>query len=239
MTGRGLHSLCLAAAAALLFSIPALAAPPLDEPPAWASLTVQQQAALAPLQRDWSRIDSPQKQKWLEVAGRFPKMAEADRERVQRRMSDWASMTPSERGRARLQFQETRQLSAEDRQARWEAYKALPDEERRALAQKAKPPARPASAADAGTADASPKRNILPPGRQAPLRPVSPAVVQARPGATTTLMSTPPAAPGHQQPGMPKIVATDGFVEPNTLLPKRGAQGAAVSRAASEPASRR
>ena len=34
---------------------------------------------------------------------------------------------------------------------------------------------------------------------------------------------------------MPKIVASEGFVNPNTLLPERGPQGAAV-RPASNPA---
>jgi hypothetical protein len=32
---------------------------------------------------------------------------------------------------------------------------------------------------------------------------------------------------------MPKIAATPGFVDPATLLPKRGPQGAAAQRAAS------
>lgn len=216
------------------------AAGPVDTPPAWASLTHAQQAALAPLQRDWASIDVARKQKWLEVAARFPKMPEAERERVQARMGEWARMTPTQRARARMQFQETRQYSPEDRQARWEAYKALPDDERRALAQRAKPAARAASVPEAKTtaADASPKRNIVPAGRPAVAKPVAPTVVQARPGATTTLMSAKAPAPGHQQPGMPKIAATDGFVNPTTLLPSRGPQGAAISAAAaSAPAS--
>jgi hypothetical protein len=46
------------------------------------------------------------------------------------------------------------------------------------------------------------------------------------------------APPAHHQTGMPKIAATPGFVDPATLLPKRGPQGAAVRSAAasSEPA---
>ena len=53
----------------------------------------------------------------------------------------------------------------------------------------------------------------------APPRPVAPTVVQAQPGATTTLISKPPAPPPHQQPGLPKIAATPGFVDQATLLP--------------------
>jgi hypothetical protein len=164
-------------------------------------------------------------------------MPEAERQRVQDRMTAWARMSPDERGRARLQFQESRQFSAEERQSRWEAYLALPDDERRALAQRQRattPEPATAQAPQPATAT-DPKRNVLPPGRQAVTKPVAPTVVQAKPGATTTLMSTKPAPPAHQQAGMPKIVASEGFVNPNTLLPKRGPQGAAV-RSAATPA---
>jgi hypothetical protein len=34
--------------------------------------------------------------------------------------------------------------------------------------------------------------------------------------------------PAHQQTGLPKIAATPGFVDPVTLLPRRGPQGAAA-----------
>lgn len=240
MTHR-LATALLAAACLIAAAWPVLAAGPAQPAPspAWASLTRAQQTALAPLQRDWVTIEDSRKQKWLEVASRFPAMPEAERQRVQARMTEWARMTPAERTRARLQFQESRQFSPEDRQARWEAYKALPDDERRALAQRARPGAKAASAAEARAADASPKRNLVPSAtRKAAVKPVAPTVVQARPGATTTLMSTRAVPPGHQQPGLPKIAATEGFVNPTTLLPRRGPQGAAVSAAASGPAGR-
>jgi len=203
-----------------------------DQPPTWASLTKTQQTALAPLQREWPTIDPRGKQKWLEMAGHFDAMPAAERQRVQERMAEWARMGPTERGRARLQFQETRQFSAEDRQTRWEEYKALPDEQRRELAQRAKPAPKPASAVDAGASETSAKRNTVPSTPQARVKPVAPALVQAKPGATTTLMSAKPASPAHQQPGLPKIAATEGFVNPTTLLPRRGPQGAAVNAAA-------
>jgi hypothetical protein len=233
----------VAALLAVALAWPARAADPapVDQRPAWASLTGAQQTALAPLQRDWASIDTARKQKWLEVARRFPTMPEAERQRVQERMAAWAHMTPAERGRARLQFQETRQLSPEDRQARWEAYKALPDDERQKLARQAKPPLRPAaSAPDLHAPDANAKRNLVPTTRQAVTKPVAPTLVQAKPGATTTLMSTQPAPPAHEQPGLPKIAATEGFVNRNTLLPSRGPQGAAVQASvASQPQRRR
>jgi len=41
-------------------------------------------------------------------------------------------------------------------------------------------------------------------------------------------MSQPATPPAHHQPGMPKIAATEGFVDRSTLLPQRGPQGAAM-----------
>jgi hypothetical protein len=208
--------------------------------PSWSALSPAQQQALAPLQRDWSSIDASRKQKWLEIAARFPSMPGAERARVQQRMADWTRMTAAERTQARMQFQEVRQLPAEERQARWQAYQALPEEERKTLAQRAKPVAKPAPAL-AATKDPRPdgvKRNMVETQAAPPKRAVAPTVVQAKPGATTTSMATRVAPPAHNQAGLPKIAATPGFVDPATLLPRRGAQGAAVrsAAAATDPA---
>ena len=159
--------------------------------------------------------------------------------RVQQRMAEWARLSPNERAQARLQFQEVQQISPAERQAKWGAYQALSPDERKTLAQQAKPVARPASAPKAASAAAaSTKRDGAPAVTQSvPLRPVAPTVVQAKPGATTTSMTTRATPPPHHQPGMPKIAATKGFVDPATLLPQRGPQGAAVrTAAASAPA---
>jgi hypothetical protein len=69
------------------------------------------------------------------------------------------------------------------------------------------------------------------------LRPVAPAVVQVRPGASTAPITRPRLPPLHHQAGLPKIAATADFVDPVTLLPRRGAQAAAssVRREATSP----
>jgi hypothetical protein len=213
---------------------------------AWETLSPAQKQVLAPLQRDWSSLDPKRKEKWLEVAARYPTMSEDRRSRLQERMAAWARMTPSERASARLQYQEIRQLPPEERQARWRAYQALSEDERRALAQRARPPARGAAGADtrpdAGSTvtNGNLKNNLVVPRPQAKARTVAPSVVNAQPGATTTTVTTPAAPPAHHQAGMPKIAATPGFVDPATLLPQRGPQGAAVSApAASAPAAKR
>lgn len=226
-------SVLLATVAALCAAEPVT----VDRTPSWASLTRTQQSALAPLQRDWASIDTARKQKWLEVARRFPSLPEAERQRIQERMAEWARLTPAERGSARLQFQETRQISAEDRQARWEAYRALPDDERRELADRAKKPqAKAGPAPEPRAADAAPKRNVVnTTARQTTVKPVAPTLVQAKPGATTSLLTAKNSPPTYQQSGLPKIAATSDFVDPNTMLPQRGPQGAAVHASGNKP----
>jgi len=221
---------------------------PASNPPAppaevsgWTALTPVQRSALAPLKSEWSSLDSTRQQKWLEVASRFPSMSADERARVQVRMSEWVKMSPAERGRARQQFQEARQLSPGDRQARWQAYQALAPAERNALAARngadVAKPARPATAAAPASA---PKRNLVTPQpAAAPIKPVGPTLVQAKPGVTTTLMSQPASPPLHHQAGLPKIAATQGFVDPATLLPKRGPQGAAIATPPDTAASQR
>jgi hypothetical protein len=192
----------------------------------WASLTVQQRRELQQLQKVWPSLSADRQQKWLEVAARMPLMSNEERGRVRERMFEWAQMSPAQRGQARLQFQEVRQWPADDRQARWEAYLALTDDERTALAGQASRSAQPPV-----SGSATQKKNTVyasAPGLNVK-KPVAPTVVQIKPGATTQLVSKVHAPPSHHQPGMPKIVATSTFVDPQTLLPKRGPQAAAMA----------
>jgi hypothetical protein len=173
-------------------------------------------------------------------------------------MAEWAKLTPQERGQARLQFQEARQAAPKDRQAQWEAYQALPAERKNQLAARVVPPTSTpgADASRAGvkangpktergekTANAAGKSNLVPnPAFATPPKPVAPMVMQAQPGATTSLISKRAVPPPHQQTGLPKIAGTSGFVDQSTLLPKRGPQGAATRSAAAsevEPLQRR
>lgn len=225
----------------------------------WLDLTASQRAALKPLERDWSGIDASGKSKWLELSSRVPSMSSDERTRIHARMSDWAKLSPQERGRARLNFEEAKQLPTKDRQARWEAYQALPPERKRELAARTEP--YPPGVAGHSTrrtgvagvrADSADtlkrevpqgKSNIVPnPAFAAPPKPVAPTIVQAHPGATTTLISKRPSPPSHQQTGLPKIAATPEFVDKSTLLPQRGPQGAATRPAAvpdQQPAKRK
>ncbi len=222
----GLVGLAAAVAAQTPAIKTATAAPaskmPAEAGPAWAQLPAAQQAALAPLHGQWRSLDANRKDKWIAVAQRFPALPAAERQRVQARMAEWARLSPAERGRARQNFQELRNLHVDDRQALWEAYRSLPAEQQRELAQRARPAVRASEPA------ATVKRNVPVNTGLAHGKSVTPTVVQARPGATTNLVTKAPAPPVHNQPGLPKIVATEGFVNRSTLLPKRGPQGAAA-----------
>ncbi len=197
-------------------------------PLVWDELPAAQRSVLAPLRNDWSSISPAQQQKWAEVARRFPALPPEERERVQQRASEWARLSPQERGSARYNFLEARQLSPQERQQQWEAYRALPADQRRALAERAgkAPPTVEPRRETPSTVKSSVVRAPPP----APGQPVGPSVVQRGAGASTNLISKPPSPPMHQQAGLPKVAATPGFVDKTTLLPQRGAQGAATSR---------
>ena len=89
-----------------------------------------------------SSIDATRKQKWLEVAAQFSSMPADDRNRIQQRMAEWVRMSPADRGRARMQYQEARRLSPGQLDERWQAYEALPTDQRQALAASAAQPSR-------------------------------------------------------------------------------------------------
>ena len=101
--------------------------------PGWSDLSPKEQQALQPLKDQWGTIDSVRKQKWRDIAERFPTMTPDQQARTTSRMAEWAAMSPAQRNAARLQFEQVRQMPASERQARWDAYQSLPSEQRDAL----------------------------------------------------------------------------------------------------------
>ena len=144
-------------------------------------------------------------------------------------MSAWSRLSPAERGAARLQYREAQRWTPEERQERWQAYQSLHPQARKVLAERWKLEA--AADAKGEPPGAAGKHNLVEPvpPSVSPSRAASPTSVRSRSGATTRPMLTTGAEPPHQQPGLPKIVATDAFVDPATLLPRRGPQGAAMA----------
>lgn len=223
-----------------------------EQGPRFSDLPPEQRLALKPLEKQWAGINAEGKQKWIRIAGQFAGLSPDERTRIQTRMSEWSRLSPAERGKVRMQFQEATKAAPQNRQAQWEAYQALSAEQKRQLAARAasmptNASARPSAATQRSELISKPgkdaaltKSNIVPNPNLAPQpRWVAPTVTQAQPGATTNLISKRMTPPVHQQTGMPKIAATPGFVDASTLLPRRGAQGAAAGAVApSSPSSR-
>ena len=206
--------------------------------PKWSELSPGQRQALAPLANDWDSIDGRGKERWLGVAGRFPKMPPAEQARANQRMGEWARMTPQQRTQARINFQDARELPRQEREERWKAYQALPEDQKREFAQKRAALAAAASAASTSGANArrhpsvedlQPKNNVVAPpaaaGGRTPVEPGS-TVLRAGPGATTNLLTKRTNPPAHQRDGQPKIAVGRGDVDRTTLLPRRGPQAA-------------
>ena len=112
---------------------------------AWNELSVAQQLVLRPLAEHWDEISDFNRRKWLNMAATFNSLPQTEQERLRARMTEWASLSPQQRTQARLNFAKTRQLSADERLAKWEAYQALTPEQKKQLAAKA--PKRPVGAA--------------------------------------------------------------------------------------------
>ena len=126
----------LAALALLAALAPAgTGAAPKDRGPDWASLTVEQQQALAPLAAEWPKMGKQHKAKWLGIAKRYPRMKAEEQKRVQERMQKWAKLTPEQRDQAREQYRSLGKLAPdhhrEELRRYWAEYQALPAEEKR------------------------------------------------------------------------------------------------------------
>jgi hypothetical protein len=203
--------------------------------PTWQSLTPAQRALLAPLANDWDQLGPTQRSKWLNATPRLAALPAPELARLHERMRDWAHLTPSERANARVSFQVAKQVDADQRQAKWEAYQALPPEKRQELAEKAaarRQAQNKAVGPNAKVMPAGPKSNVVPaaPKLVAPI-PVTGSLVQAKPGATTVLITRGLAMPSHHAAGESKVVADPALVDAKTLLPKSlKAPSAAVPR---------
>ena len=220
----------------VVLTAPAVWASPNESEPRWDQLSATERQILNPLQREWASIEPARKLKWRELASRFPQLSPERQALLRSRMNAWAEMGPSERAAARLRYQEAKRLPDDERRARWERYQALPEGQRRALADQAQrreqqPGTKTQQARTNRLDDVQPKTSVAPAGNSfGPNRMVAPGTVSATVGASTRPINERPAPPLHLQAGLPKIAATPGFVDSNTLLPQRGPQGAASLR---------
>ena len=144
--------------------------------PGWAELTPAQQAALQPLGPSWGRMSADQQRKWLALSRNFQNLSPSERGVLHGRMTEWANLSPVQRSQARLNFAQTKQLSTDEKKAEWQAYQALPLEQKQRLA--------------AGG-------QVLPSGAAPALQPVDPHKLATVP---VTRSDLPAAAPGRVRP---------------------------------------
>jgi hypothetical protein len=143
------------------------AARPVVSKPVWAELTVQQQTALRPLAPGWDTISEAQKRKWLEISKGYPSLTAEGQTIMHSRMTEWVGLSAQQRAQARLNFAKTKELSKEltpeEKQAKWQTYQALSVEEKQKLAAKASP--KPAGAATALKPVSPQKLAVIPPAQ--------------------------------------------------------------------------
>src|SRR5262245_4486462 len=121
--------------------------------PTWKELTPEQKQILAPLAADWDQIESLRRKKWVGIAARYPSMNSEEQMRVQSQMREWAKLSPQQRKEALEKYKNLRQAPPERKanvKLQWEAYKELPDDEKKRLqkAAKTRPPAKQAGKSD-------------------------------------------------------------------------------------------
>lgn len=165
--------------------------------PLWHELNATQKQILRPLAASWDGLSSGHKSKWIALAQSYPNRAPAEQEKMQSRMAEWAALTVSQRERARLNFAETKKVSASERAAEWEAYQGLSSQEKHNLA--AKGQRKPTGAAVAVKPVPPGKITPVPVTRHTAPQEGEPTVAKPRIDPDT-LLPLPPRAPAPVSP---------------------------------------
>jgi hypothetical protein len=134
------------------------AAPKSPAKPLWRDLNAKQQQALQPLAGEWDTLSEGHKRKWLALSRNHAKLSAEEKATLRSRMTEWTALSRQQRDQARFNFAEVKQVPADERKAKWEAYQALSPEEKRRLAERAAP--RPPGAA--GTIRPVPAQKLAP-----------------------------------------------------------------------------
>jgi hypothetical protein len=101
--------------------------------PLWSELNAAQQRVLEPFGAQWNSLPVSEKRAWADLASRFPKMKPDERKRVEKRVAEWAALTPEQRRLARANYRLAQQVARENVLAEWENYQAMTPEQRSVL----------------------------------------------------------------------------------------------------------
>lgn len=100
----------------------------------WESLSPRQQMILTPLENDWDFMKPEVRKKWIQIANLYPKMTEADQQRLQSRMNSWSKLSQKDRRIARENYLSSLKFPSEKKAEAWNAYQQLSDEQKKKLA---------------------------------------------------------------------------------------------------------
>lgn len=101
--------------------------------PLWSELTAVQRQVLAPFAEGWNVLPVTEKRAWADLALRFPAMKADEQKRVEKRIAEWAALTPEQRRIARANFVLAQQVARENLLAQWENYQSMTPEQRSVL----------------------------------------------------------------------------------------------------------
>ncbi len=160
--------------------------------PSWTHLSPTQQHILSPLQADWHEFDHDRKRKWLDIAARYPAMSLEQQQILQRRMNEWAHLSPEKRRLARETFLSTGKAPLQSRREAWEAYKKLPESERNKLKEEARHPKPHPGQVGKYLQEKQKHDNNLPP---VPVKAGAPTQAPVRPAPPSAATVTPPVKP--------------------------------------------
>lgn len=93
----------------------------------WQQLNPQQKQLLAELAAQWDQQPDRLRNGLVKVANKYPKMKPDEQERVRRRITHWANLTPAQREAARARFKHIKKQPPEKQKEvkqKWEQYKA-------------------------------------------------------------------------------------------------------------------
>jgi hypothetical protein len=103
--------------------------------PLWSDLTPLQQQVLAPFAAQWNALPVTEKRAWADLAKRFPRMKAGEQQRVEKRIAEWAALTPDQRRLARANYRlvKQQQVGRENLLAEWDNYQSMTPEQRSVL----------------------------------------------------------------------------------------------------------
>jgi hypothetical protein len=101
--------------------------------PLWVDLTQAQQIALAPFAPEWNTWPTAEKKSWVALADKLPAMSPESRTKAQRRILEWANLSPEQRRLARANYRLAKERPARQRVEEWQSYQSMTQEQREIL----------------------------------------------------------------------------------------------------------